>query len=105
MATNKVIDKFRAENSQRNLVERKAQGQLHQNEYQAEAAPVDRIEFQEILEKAKARLSENELAIANLRGNGATWLDISREMGESPQALRKRLERACARIAEEFGIE
>lgn len=107
MATNKVIDKHRSENSQRSLVEKRAESRInsgHRFDGKLQS-PESNLEFQELLELAKNRLTESELAVSSLRGQGLTWVEVSRELGESPQALRKRLERACARVTDELGIE
>ena len=109
MATNKVIDKHRAEASQRRLSLHKAENQNGNHQYgepvQQQISPESAMVYEELYHSAEASLSEKEKTISNLRNQGMSWLDVSRELGESPQALRKRLERACNRIAKEMGID
>lgn len=103
MATNKVIDKHRTDISQRNLIEQKARDFDQKNG--DSDSPGSGMEFQELLDKARGKMSESELVVSTLRSQGLSWVEVSRELNESPQALRKRLERACARIIDDLGIE
>ena len=59
----------------------------------------------DLLEAVRARLRPDELVLVEQRAAGRAWADIAAEMGESPDALRKRLERALARVAREVGLE
>ena len=109
MATNKIIDKHRAEDSQRRLSLHKAEYQNGNHQFgepvQPQVPPESNLVFQEMLSSASSSLTESEKTISELRNQGLSWLEVSRKMGESPQALRKRLERACNRIAKEIGID
>lgn len=108
MTTNKIIDKHRSESSQRRLIERQ-QDEIDVSENVGERAqshaPSEGIIYNELVQLATAQMSDKELEISRLRNSGLTWLEVSRELGESPQALRKRFERACERISKELGLE
>ena len=108
MTTNKIIDKHRSESSQRRLIE------SQQNEIVGSENAVSRTEavspsagiiYEELMQLATEKLTKRELEISKLRNRGLTWLEVSRELGESPQALRKRFERACGRLSKELGLE
>jgi len=108
MATNRIIDRYRTESSQQKL-NRERSTRKHYGEGGEE---MDRADFpdnvvarRELLAAVKLRLSENEMNISQLRSQGRSWLEVSQALGESPQALRKRLERAYHRIFDELGIE
>lgn len=107
MATNRVIDKYRKEASQKNLVSQRLPeqkiGDCGEQMDQLES-PETIAEYKELLERVRQELSVKELEISRMRADGKTWLEISLEMSESPHALRKRLERACQRIFSELGI-
>ena len=109
MATNKIIDKHRTEDSQRRLSRQRAENQDGSQEFgepvQKQVAPESNLVYEELLRTASSNLSDNEKLISELRNRGLSWLEVSRELGESPQALRKRLERACNRIAKDIGID
>lgn len=106
MATNKIVDKHRSEASQRRLVDQKRDETEHapDGENSTEHSPSDQVFYDELWNLAKGKLTEKEHAISNLRNKGMTWLEISRELGESPQALRKRFDRACERLSKELGL-
>jgi len=69
------------------------------------ASPSRIVASRDLLDAVRARLRPDEYLLARQRAEGRAWLDIAAEMGESPEALRKRLERALARVAGELGLE
>lgn len=56
----------------------------------------------DLLTNARSRMSDAELVLADRRNAGESWEDIARDLGESPDAIRKRLERALARVRDEM---
>jgi hypothetical protein len=66
---------------------------------------VSMLQRQNLLERMGAQLSDEERFLADQRGLGREWADISREVGGSPDALRKRLARAVDRAARGLGLE
>jgi hypothetical protein len=56
----------------------------------------------EALERVRERLSPAELQIAELWCDGQSWESISASIRESPEALRKRFERAIKRVRAEL---
>ncbi len=109
MATNKVIDKYRSEQSQRRLSQSRAENLNGNREFGepivGQITPEARLIYEELLQSANSHLTDSEKAISELRNQGLSWIEVARELGESPQALRKRLERACNRIAKEVGLD
>jgi RNA polymerase sigma factor (sigma-70 family) len=67
--------------------------------------PDGRLETQELLEKARRRLSEEERRLLDLKASGLEWADIAAQLGGTPDALRKKLTRAVDRVARELGLE
>ena len=57
----------------------------------------------ELLAEVRSRLSVNEQLIADRRGAGYSWEEIGLELNETPESLRKRLDRAVVRLREELG--
>jgi RNA polymerase sigma factor (sigma-70 family) len=51
----------------------------------------------ELLETFRARLSDDDRQLADLRGQGCDWAEISAKLGGTPQARRKQLARAIDR--------
>lgn len=58
----------------------------------------------ELLEEFFRRLPEEERTVAQRRATGASWKQISSELGSPPDTLRKRLARASDRVAQELGL-
>jgi RNA polymerase sigma-70 factor (ECF subfamily) len=51
------------------------------------------------------RLSPEERALAERRGQGKTWAEIADELGGTAQARRKQLARAIDRVAPDLGLD
>jgi RNA polymerase sigma factor (sigma-70 family) len=60
---------------------------------------------QELEEEFLRRMLPRERELHELRKQGRSWAEIARELGGSPDQLRKQLERARTRVAKELGIE
>ena len=56
----------------------------------------------ELLEAIRARLSDDDRMLADLRAEGCEWAEISERMGGTPQARRKQLSRAMDRALRHF---
>jgi RNA polymerase sigma factor (sigma-70 family) len=67
--------------------------------------PSRNLAARELLEAARARLSEEERRLLDQRLNGAEWVDVAAREGASPEALRKKLARAVDRVAREIGLD
>lgn len=59
---------------------------------------------EELLAAARARLTGEELAIADMRKAGRGWNEIAAGAGVTPDAARKKLERALDRVCQELGL-
>lgn len=107
MACNKVTDQARRQRAQRRS-EQKARN-VDQEVIEAVAdqaqSPSQVVEQRELLQAARARLTPDELFLAEQRGQGKEWAEIAREAGASPEALRKRLARALDRVGKTLGLE
>ncbi|MCR9198015.1 MAG: sigma-70 family RNA polymerase sigma factor [Planctomycetaceae bacterium] len=69
---------------------------------QAGPGPKTTAVARELLEHARSRLSAEELTLMQRRSEGESWEEISRDTGQKPDAVRKRLERALQRVREEM---
>ena len=99
MARNKVIDHHRRLKTQKNTLE---VARKKKNNEQTTASSI--IAGKELVEEFQSRMSEEEKIIAGLRKDGRTWAEIGNQLHEKPEALRKRLSRACDRIMLELEI-
>jgi RNA polymerase sigma-70 factor (ECF subfamily) len=67
--------------------------------------PASRLAWNELLQAGRDRLSERERQVSELRAQGLAWGEVADRMGEKPDAVRNRLNRALKRIAGELGLE
>ncbi|HUG93303.1 MAG TPA: sigma-70 family RNA polymerase sigma factor [Planctomycetaceae bacterium] len=106
MIHNKVIDYARRFQSRRRDVRRQLDvdaGDMHLPGHDPTASQV--VSGQELLAKFQAQLTDEERQLAEMRKAGCKWEDIARELGSSPEALRKRLSRAIDRIMRQLREE
>jgi RNA polymerase sigma factor (sigma-70 family) len=59
----------------------------------------------ELLQRFRQGLTEEERQLADLRSGGASWDDIAAKMGGKAQARRMQLDRALDRVAKELGLD
>jgi RNA polymerase sigma-70 factor (ECF subfamily) len=70
-----------------------------------EATPSRIVAGKELLAKVQGLLSAPERYLADQRALGRGWADLAAELGDNPEALRKRLARALDRVARQLGLE
>jgi RNA polymerase sigma-70 factor (ECF subfamily) len=68
-------------------------------------SPTEQVAWRELIELVRSRLSDDERQLSDLRAAGCEWTEIAARVGGSPEAARKRLERAFDRVARELGWE
>jgi RNA polymerase sigma-70 factor (ECF subfamily) len=68
-------------------------------------SPSRHFAAKELLNAVRAKLSPEELHLAELRQAGQEWAEIAVHVGDNPAALRKRFSRAMDRVARELGLE
>jgi RNA polymerase sigma-70 factor (ECF subfamily) len=61
--------------------------------------------YEELLHKIRERLTAEERDLAEQRAQGRPWAEIAAERQDSPERLRKLLERAVDRVTREVGLE
>jgi RNA polymerase sigma-70 factor (ECF subfamily) len=71
----------------------------------AASSPSEQVAAREMLAEVQRRLSVEERQLAEWRSQGRDWAAIAAELGGSPEALRKKLTRAVARVAGQLGLE
>ena len=50
-------------------------------------------------------MTDNERSVSELRTIGLSWNEVAEKLGEEPDAVRNRLNRAIKRIVAELGLE
>jgi hypothetical protein len=106
MVRHKAAAEARRQNAQcRDQRRNEADDAAVQEALTPEPSPSRIVAGRELLQQFRQRLSEQERQLADLRGQGREWNDIAAELGESAEALRKRLERGIRRVARALGLE
>jgi RNA polymerase sigma-70 factor (ECF subfamily) len=104
MARNKVATQARHHTAECRDV-RRAAGLDGAEAPAAGASPSQAVANEELLRELRARLSEEERRIADLRAAGRSWAEVAAEMGGSGDARRVQLQRAADRVGRELGLE
>jgi RNA polymerase sigma-70 factor (ECF subfamily) len=106
MAKNKVIDKARMERARgADLRVDPGGSALLAAVHTCQETPSQIAAGKELLENARRLLSEEERFLADQRAIGRGWSDLAAELGKSPEAIRKQLERALDRVARTLGLD
>ena len=104
MTRNRVVDEHRRQTAQKR---KSADGEQIESDpeqiVQETSGPQTKAIDKELLTEVRSRLKPRELQIADLRNSGLSWDEISVELNESADGLRKRLERAIQRVRSELG--
>jgi RNA polymerase sigma factor (sigma-70 family) len=104
MARNKVIAQAR-----RPHVNRQKELQLDSRALDGPASPEPgpgrQAEARDLLEHVRTRLTDEECWLAEQRAAGRPWAEVAAERNASPEALRKKHDRALRRVAQELGLD
>jgi RNA polymerase sigma-70 factor (ECF subfamily) len=107
MARNKLASLARREQRLRRDVRRLAATEpevLEQVEDSA-VSPCEIVLRQELVDRMRAELTDDERRIADLRALGMGWEEVAERLGGSAQARRMQLSRGIERAAEHLGLE
>lgn len=103
MVRNRIINAGRYHAADRRALRRTNGDDACLNEVRASGStPSVIVAREELLQKFRDLLNDDERRMFELRSHGHAWADIAAEFGIEPDAVRKRLSRASARIASEL---
>jgi DNA-directed RNA polymerase specialized sigma24 family protein len=68
-------------------------------------SPSQVVSYEELLQKFRNRLSEEEQRLTSLRASGRSWSEIAAELHGNPDALRMKYTRTLARVMRELEME
>src|SRR5262245_30249830 len=106
MARNKVVNRVEHEQAERRDYRRREAGDAWEDQTAAASPTASWVAVsRELLENARRRLLPEERRMLELREQGRGWPEIAAELGDNPEALRKRLERAIDRVTKELGLD
>jgi DNA-directed RNA polymerase specialized sigma24 family protein len=105
MAVNKVVDLARKPEFRWSVRAVSAPGVKGVEPIAQEPGPATQLAWKDMIEAVRARLTDNERSVSELRTGGLSWNEVAEKLGEKPGAVRNRLDRAIKRIVRELGLE
>jgi RNA polymerase sigma-70 factor (ECF subfamily) len=106
MTRNKLLTQVRDQRRQRRDIRRvQSIGAAAHSVPAAGESPSQLVAGVELLGEFRRRLSDEERQLTERRGEGQTWTAIADELGGTPDARRKQLERAFLRIVRELNLD
>jgi RNA polymerase sigma-70 factor (ECF subfamily) len=104
MARNKVTDAARRQNADRRDVRRQTGEGALAGVADPGGTPSEVVATAELVRESRRRMTPEERYLAEQRAAGKGWAELAQELGDGPEALRKKLSRAMDRIAQELGL-
>jgi RNA polymerase sigma-70 factor (ECF subfamily) len=106
MAHNKVVSRVRFHSRDRRDVRRVEADGADQLERAAGGEDPARVAAgRELLDRVRAAMTDDERAIADLRGQWCTWHEVAERLGGTAEARRKQFDRALDRVSAELGLD
>jgi RNA polymerase sigma-70 factor (ECF subfamily) len=106
MARNKVVTKARRVEASGQAGERVSLADLPNSVLTSGGpGPSRHAALKDLVNEVRRRLPFEENRMLDLRQQGVAWADIAIEIGDKPEALRKRLSRAVDLVAQELGLD
>jgi RNA polymerase sigma factor (sigma-70 family) len=105
IARNKVVDLVRRPEHRYGAVPVAAPGVVGVEPIAPGAGPASQLAWNDLLATVRDRLTAEERRVCELRAQGLSWGEVAARLGEKPDAVRNRLNRAMRRVAGELGLE
>jgi RNA polymerase sigma-70 factor (ECF subfamily) len=106
MARNKLANQANHHAAQcRDPARLEAEGVADRDIAAAGPSPSEQVGLRDLLEQVRQRLGEDERVVVEERAAGRGWAELAAERGTSPEALRKKLDRAIDRATRDLGLD
>jgi RNA polymerase sigma-70 factor (ECF subfamily) len=106
IARNKLAERVRFHQQKRRDVRRVLAESLDERVADAAGETASQvIANRELVELFRARLTDEERQVADLRAEGLDWVAIAEALGGTAEARRKQLARAIGRVERELGLD
>jgi RNA polymerase sigma-70 factor (ECF subfamily) len=106
MAQNKLTDQIRRKTTARRGKDFVRAGSYDEVEVAGtDPSPSRVVSGREMLQLAMAQLTPDERYLADQRVLGRSWSELADELGKTPEALRKRFERAVERVSKQLNLD
>jgi RNA polymerase sigma-70 factor (ECF subfamily) len=106
MAQNKLASAARKQHRQKRDSRRVAPDAAQlDNVGDCSPSPSELVAGEELLQRFRKSLSDEEVKIADMRSQGVRWVDIAARLGGTVEARRSQLSRAINRVTHELGLD
>ena len=105
MAENKVADLARKPEFRSPVLAVSGPGVKGVEPIASGAGPASELVWNDMIDAINARLTASERSVSVLRTMGLSWNEVADRLGEKPDAVRNRLDRAIKRVVRELGLE
>lgn len=106
MARHKLVDQARKQQTERRGGKRSSSGSLLIEDIAgAVDTPSQIVSEKELIEAMRTNLADDERYLADQRALGRDWSEIAKEVGSTPESLRKKLARAIERVSRQLGLK
>jgi len=108
MARNRLLDQARRQQAGRRdarRVDAAAEEGLANVADSGVGTPSQIVSHAELLQRVRSQLTEEERQIADRRALSQDWAEIAKELGSTPDAVRKKLGRALDRVTRRLGLD
>jgi RNA polymerase sigma-70 factor (ECF subfamily) len=106
LARNKVAGAARKQQAlRRDLRRTQGDGSAVERVADRVESPSQIVAGAELLDRFRAKLSDEERYLAEQRALGREWSDLAAELGQGAEGIRKKLERAVDRVSQELGLD
>jgi len=108
MARNRLLDQARRQQAGRRDGRRVDAGGDERLANVADAGvgtPSQIISERELVQAVRGQMTDEERVLAEHRAQGKDWAEIAKEVGSTPEAVRKKLSRAMDRVTRRMGID
>jgi len=108
MARNRLLDQARRQQAGRRdgrRVEAGGEDQLANLADRDVGTPSQIVSEKELLHAVRLQMTDEERTLAEQRAQGRDWAEIAREIGSTPEAVRKKLSRAMDRVTRRLGLD
>lgn len=105
MARNKLLSRVRSERRQiRDIRRSTAEPQALDQVVDEQPSPSEVVARNELLDRMRLLLTDEERQIMDLRHQGLGWNDVATKLGGSGQARRMQMSRGIERLARQLGV-
>ena len=108
MARNRLLDQARRQQAGRRDGRRIEAGSEDRLDNLADSdvgTPSQIVSEKELMHAVRLQMTDEERTLAEHRAQGRDWAEIAKEIGSTPEAVRKKLSRAMDRVTRRLGLD